>query len=339
MTQHDLDPIDPESALQMYLTDREPDVSQNTIYAHRSRLGHFRRWFDQQDLEAIDELTGRHLHQYRLWRREDGDLNRVTEKTQMDTLRVFIRWCEDLGFAARDLHLAVQSPTLEPTDNVRDVMLDADLAQSVLDYLDTYEYATLAHVSLLFLWRCGLRIGALHALDVDDYDADEQALSVEHRPETDTPLKNKADGNRYVALAPETCLVVDDWLESRRPSVTDKNGREPLCASTHGRAHKNHLRKLVYKWTRPCAVTDECPHGRTIDDCEATGENGASKCPSSVSPHAIRRGAITHWLKSDWPTHAVGDRANVSREVLEVHYDQRTERERMEQRRAYLDTI
>jgi len=55
-----------------------------------------------------------------------------------------------------------------------------------------------------------------------------------------------------------------------------------------------------------------------------------SLCPSSVSPHAIRRGAITHHLNSDVPETAVGDRANVSLNVLENHYDQRSKRDRME---------
>jgi len=65
----------------------------------------------------------------------------------------------------------------------------------------------------------------------------------------------------------------------------------------------------------------------------------AGKCPSSVSLHAFRRGSITRHLNSDVPETAVGDRANVSQDVLEQHYDQRSEREKMEQRRQYLDNI
>lgn len=57
----------------------------------------------------------------------------------------------------------------------------------------------------------------------------------------------------------------------------------------------------------------------------------ASKCPSSVSSHPFRRGSITHYLNNEIPEIAVGDRANVSQEVLELHYDQRTKREKMEQ--------
>ena len=87
----ELEPIDPDTALELYLTDRESNLSQATIYSHRSRLGHFVRWCDQQDITKLNTLTGRQLHRYRLWRRDDGDLSATTEKTQMDTLRVFIK--------------------------------------------------------------------------------------------------------------------------------------------------------------------------------------------------------------------------------------------------------
>jgi hypothetical protein len=58
-----------------------------------------------------------------------------------------------------------------------------------------------------------------------------------------------------------------------------------------------------------------------------------------VSPHAIRRGSITHSLNSDMPENATSDRANVSQAVLDQHYDRRTKREKMEQRREYLDDL
>jgi len=58
-----------------------------------------------------------------------------------------------------------------------------------------------------------------------------------------------------------------------------------------------------------------------------------------VSPHAVRRGAITHWLNSDVPEPVVSARVNVSTAVLDEHYDRRTERDKMEQRRKYLDQI
>jgi hypothetical protein len=58
-----------------------------------------------------------------------------------------------------------------------------------------------------------------------------------------------------------------------------------------------------------------------------------------VSPHSIRRGSITHFLSQDVPVEIVGDRMDVSRDVLDKHYDKRSEEVKLEQRRGYLDKI
>jgi len=334
-----LEALAPDRALELYLADRENSVTQSTLYAHRSRLGHFVRWCDEQGIENLNALSGRQLHEYRIWRRMDGDLSPVTEKTQMDTLRVFINWAETVDAVEENLHTKVLSPTLSDGENVREVMLDPERAQHVLTHLRQYEYASRPHVALMLMWHTMLRVGGVHALDCSDYNPSEQSLEVVHRPKTGTPLKNAEKGERFIALSGDICEVLDAWLEQRRPVVTDEYGREPLVATPQGRAHRNTLRRDCYAWTRPCVVGAECPHGREIDECEATDYDQASTCPSTVSPHALRRGGITHALSEEWPMKAVGDRANVSEEVLEKHYDNRTAQEKMEQRRQYLDNL
>lgn len=334
-----LEPIEPEHALELYLNDRQNSVTQATLYSHKSRLGHFVRWCGENGIENLNELSGRQLHEYRVWRRMEGDLAPATEKTQMDTLRVFIKWLESIDGVEQDLHTKVLSPTLSGNENIRDVMLDADRAKRVLDHLEQYEYASRPHVVLTLMWHTMMRVGAVYALDCDDYNPADQSIELVHRPESNTPLKNADEGERYVALSGDVCKILDAWLERRRPSVRDEHGRKPLISTPEGRAHRTTLRGDCYRYTRPCVVTGECPHKRTIDDCEATEYEKASECPSSVSPHALRRGGITHALSEEWPVRAVGDRANVSEEVLEKHYDNRSEQEKMEQRRKYLDQI
>ena len=335
----DLEPITPTKALEMYLTDRESEVTASTIRSHRARLKPFLHWCDENDIENLNELTGRLLHEYRLWRREEGDINVVTEKTQMDTLRVFIRWLESVDGVEPDLHTKVLSPDLKSGDNVRSVTVESDDAENMFEYFATYHYASRQHVVTSLMWHSMMRVGAIHAADVDDYNPEEQYLKVVHRPETDTPIKNGVDGERHVALSESICDLLDSWIADKRPDVTDDNGREPLICTAEGRAHIGTLRGDCYRSTRPCAYTGQCPHDRDLDDCVATEYGSESKCPSSVSPHAFRRGGITHHLTNDVPKHIISDRANVSTDVLDKHYDQRDDKEKMENRREYLDNI
>ncbi|SDG07230.1 tyrosine-type recombinase/integrase [Halorientalis regularis] len=332
-----LEPIDPETALELYLANRETEISQATYYSHNSRLGHFVHWCDEQEIINLNELTGRQLQHYRLWRRNDGDLSPVTEKTQMDTLRVFIRWLESIDGVPEDLSTKVLSPEITPSQNARDVMLDHEQATAILTHLEKYEYASLEHLTVALLWHTMMRIGCAHALDVEDYHSNEQYLEIHHRPETETPIKNQQDGERLVALSPSVCELINDWLNNKRPFVTDKYGREPLLTTEQGRASISALRSYVYCWSRPCWYGQPCPHDRDPKQCDAMRRDNASKCPSSISPHAIRRGSITHSLGKDMPEKVVSDRTNVSQAVIDQHYDQRTERERMEQRREFLE--
>lgn len=69
--------------------------------------------------------------------------------------------------------------------------------------------------------------------------------------------------------------------------------------------------------------------------CEAMQERWtASKCPTSVSPHAGRRRSITHQLTEDVPEQVVSDRMNVGMDVLDKHYNRRSKEVKMEQRRG-----
>jgi len=168
-----LEPIDAETALELYLADKENELSEASLKGHKYRLGHFVRWCDEKEIENLNTLTGRQLHRYRLWRREDGDLNKVSEKTQMDTLRVFIRWLESIDGVEQDLSQKVLSPSITPDENSRDVMLDSDSASKVLAHLEKYEYASIQHVAIALMWHTMMRVGGVHALDVDDYDPDD----------------------------------------------------------------------------------------------------------------------------------------------------------------------
>ena len=335
----ELQPISPSEALDLYLAQREDELSFETHRSHRYRLESFIEWVEGTEIGNMNNLTARHIHKFRLYRKEEDNINTVTVRTQLSTIRVFVKFLESIDGVEQGLSDKILIPSMDGQQGVRDRMLTSEEAETLLEYCRRYEYASRRHVMLEIMWATGCRIGGMNSLDVEDFDAEERALAFRHRPDTGTTLKNKQAGERLVALQKDVADVTEDYIEVNREEVQDDYGRKPLIATSGGRMHKSHIRVSIYAATRPCEYGQDCPHNRDIDSCEATYYKKASKCPSSVSPHDIRRGSLTHHLRSDVPKDVLSDRANVGRDVLDKHYNQMTESEKMEQRREYLDSM
>ena len=76
-----------------------------------------------------------------------------------------------------------------------------------------------------------------------------------------------------------------------------------------------------------------------IEDCEATHLDHASKCPSARSPHDVRSGRVTFYRREDVPRRVVKERLNASEDILDRHYDRRSDREQAEQRSDFLPDV
>ncbi len=87
-------------------------------------------------------------------------------------------------------------PTLSDGVGQRDVKLDTEEAEELLEHLGRFNYATFGHTLLLLLWRTGLRMGSAHALEFDDLNPEDECVSVCHRPESDTPLNERQTARR-----------------------------------------------------------------------------------------------------------------------------------------------
>lgn len=337
---HMTNPISVKDAVEIHLEHREGEVTSETLQSTEYRLGHFIRWCKHEDVGKPSELGPQDMHRYRVWRRRDGNLAPASEKTQMDTLRVFIRWCETMQFVDPDLHTAVLSPSLSSSDKRRNDIVDSEKAEAILEHLEKYHYASRDHVLFLLAWHTAMRTSALRALDVEDFFPENKYVEVVNRPETGTRLKNGDNGERYIALASHVCMVIKDYVGNTRSPETDEYGRKALLSTKRsGRISKNTIRSSIYRSTRPCWYTDHCPHDKEPDSCRAVGNSYAYECPSSTAAHSVRRGSITHMLRNDTPEQVVADRANVSEDVLDAHYDKRTGKEKMEQRREFLRNI
>jgi len=125
--------------------------------------------------------------------------------------------------------------------------------------------------------------------------------------------------------------------ESSTPTATADHDREPLFTTENGRAAKTTLRAWLYRAQLPCWHSNDCPHGQDIITCDYNADKQRHKCPSTARPHSIRRGSVTNYLKDGVPEVAVGDRADMSQDILNEHYDARSPEERAETRRQYFE--
>lgn len=344
----DLEPLEPSEALHLYLESRDDDLTESSKEGQDYRLRAFVAWCDEEGIANMNDLSGRDLYAYRVWRREGGysgeELATVTLRGDMATLRSFLRFCGNIDAVEEGLFDQVPLPRIEGTGGVSDSTLDPDRAVEIVDYLGRFAYASRRHVTMLLLWHTGCRVGALRALDLGDIDLDGDrprgdgpAIHFVHRPDTGTPLKNKGKSERWNAITEHVADVLEDYINEQRVGVTDEHDRAPLLTTKQGRVSVSACRDTLYRVTRPCWRGEECPHDREPDECEATAFAKMSKCPSARSPHDVRSGRVTAHRLADEDRTLVSDRMDASEEILDKHYDRRSKRQKAEQRRELFD--
>lgn len=340
-----LQPIGPEEAVNMYLEDRREDLVESTVQDYRRSLEFFVEFCALEGIDNLNALTGRTMREYRAWRREKSSHKTLSPKTMRDELylmRNFLQILEDIEGVEAGLADKVQTPELSYEDEVREEHLSKDRANDIIQYLEEYEYATTEHVVWLLLGALGCRRGGVHSLDLKDIHTGRSELFIEfhHRPDRGTTLKNKKAGEREVNIAEDVAEIIDDYIEQNRTEATDDYGRKPLITTTHGRIAKSTISKYIYKWTRPCEIGKECPHNRDPESCEAAQTiDNASKCQSSLSTHTVRKGYLTAERSNNIPIEILGNRCDVTPEVLKRHYDQRDKTDRRELRQEIYEEV
>jgi integrase len=333
-----LKPTPPHDAKNRYLNDKKPGVTNKTLKNYRTTTRQFCDWLDGQGITDLTDLDSEVIQRYKEHRLSNVKV--ITARQDMMTLKQFIEFCEHIQAVPRGMADMVRIPSVSEDDEICDDLLTRDEAVEMLDFLKKFEYASNRHVTLLILWKTGMRMSGLRALDLGDFDEGRPALEVRHRPASRTPLKNKEKSDRDVLITPETTEVIRDYVEMNRSEVTDEHGREPLLTSKSGRVVETTIQRYVYTATRPCYYNGgECPFDRDTETCEAMSWNASSKCPGSVSPHALRRGYVTAARNAGQPKEVTGERVNMSGKVLEKHYDKGTTAEKAERRQEYLRDI
>jgi site-specific recombinase XerD len=341
-----LKPLAIDDGIEQYLESISSEVADSTQRQHRTKLRFLQEYFDQIEVDDWNDVDGRVVEQYQTWRRNESSdqvdqLSRTTMRDDMIIVRSTIRYLEKINAVSPGLSDSVRVPSLDGNEDVRDIELEPERAERILAHIAKYEYASVEHVVWLLHCGTGRRPGCLHALDCEDLhlNIDEPYIKFQHR-EDETRLENGSKSETMVNITDGMAEVLRDYLEDCRSDAVDEYGRRPLLTVGGGRLGKSSIRRYFYKWSRPCAVTGKCPHDRSPDECEAASSlNEASGCPSSLPPYAARHGHITEMRRMGCPTALLSERCDVSEEILEKHYDERSDEERRNLRRKTFDEM
>jgi len=164
----DLEPIEPREVQELYLDHKASQYSVKTVQAHRYRTNPFVEWCDLNGIDNMNDLTGRSLKRYRLWREDNGDLAKITLNQQMSTIRVFLKWAGSIEAVAANLYDKVMVPRVTPAEERRDETLSSEPASEILDHLSTFNYDALDHALFALLWETGMRLGGANSIDLGD---------------------------------------------------------------------------------------------------------------------------------------------------------------------------
>lgn len=341
-----LEPISPDEAIEEYCNYKEQDIRPQTLKEYRRKLSHFQDFCEQRSIKNLNDINGRTVHNFRQYRRletagQDAPLSTKTMRDDLYLFRDFIEYLGQIEAVPSNLSEKVDVPEISAGEGVRDIDIDADRVDRILNHLEQYEYATREHVVWLFHAHTGRRPGCLYAIDLGDLylDNEKPYVKILHRP-GETELKNGDQGERELHLTDHVAQVFRDYIQKNRIETTTENDREPFLTSRHGRLSKTTMRKYVYRFSRPCVITGECPHDREIDSCQAAQSTDVpTKCPSIRPPYALRHGYISSKRGEGVPDRFISGRCDVSPEVIEKHYDERDESEKRELRQKVFEEI
>lgn len=339
MPSEELEPMGPREARDDYLQERQEDARFETLRTIRKGLNLFVEWCEEQGIRNMNEISGRQLNKYKNWCKDTSDNNTVSLNGILGVLRRFLVYCVRVEAVARGTPDKTPVPNVPDDEDVNYEKPTDQEVEAALEYLETYDRASRRHVEYKFIKEIGCRVGAIRAIDLCDIDLEEQVIRLRHRPEKDypeekgTPLKNGSDGQRHVNIPTDLAELIGDYMDNPdRHDVTDRFGRKPLLTTQHGRPSTDTIRRDLYKLTRPCVHANNCPHDRDIDACDAFKNAYASECPSSHSPHPLRRYSIESQIDAGVSKEMLTDRVDVSIPVLNKHYDTRSEERKRKHR-------
>ena len=326
-------------AVELFIRRKRADWNGSTERTYQKGLSEFVEYAESASIETTDDLTRWNVGDYTDHLLEQ-DFARVTVASRQKKARTWLKYLEAQGIIPLGLHLAIETLSLTDEEQTSDKQLKPEDARSLLEfYRNSPEWrATRQHAVLEVVWHVGCRISGLRALDLDDYEPESGDLKFRNRPDKGTRLKRGKSHERNVTLSETPNEVLRFYVRRERSDKRDEYGRKPLFPTRQGRASDGALRGWMYVATQPC-MAGECPHGKRRPNCEYVPRDAASQCPSTRSPHPIRRGSITWQRNLGFDEETVANRAAATPDVIRRYYDDPDYADELERRRDQTERI
>lgn len=314
--------------------DRRTDRSPATRAQYKRTLPAFIDFLEGYEVTYPAEITTELVDSYIDYLTEKYDKD-ATIFTYTKNARAWLKWLHKRNLVSKTLYSLLDKDEVGVTPAARDEAISQEEAAYILSKLRQQRRGSAIHALLELLWNTGLRIGEVRALDLSDFNPEENDLQIRHRPESGTRIKNgnnsdsiSEDGERNTELHPQVVEALQLYIDYNRHDVTDEFRREPLVTTSQGRASRSTLRRWVYEATS-CRWAES--QGEELH-CDGTCDPDSSVCPYSYYPHAIRRGAIVDHLSGGLRLDLASQRFDVSPRTLQTHYDPRSKERRKEDR-------
>jgi len=317
----DIPDLSVPEAVDRFIARNRPNWKGETERTYRKSLDTFEEYAADEGLSSLSDIQRWELGAYTDWLAEK-DYARSTIQSKQKQARRWVKWLESQGFVEVGLHLAIEPLRLDDKEQTSDDILPPDeLAELLTWYRDSPRYrGTRNHAMLEIVAHVGARRSGLVALDIGDWEPESRKLAFLNRANRGTRLKNGDRHERKVILSETPAQVLTEYIDYERIHKHDDEGRRPLLSSRQGRPTRGTITNWMYQATQPC-LTQSCPHSKQRHHCEWTQQTQASQCPSSKSPHPVRRGSITWQLNLGRDPSDVAARAATTPQVIRRYYD------------------
>jgi len=276
-----------------FLSYKERNNKESTVRQYSWLIKDLVEFCERENANSTSDLDGWIIHQWINKRQDEDDVAPATLKTNVKSIKAFIRWCESNELIERGLAEKIDNPNIPDHQMRSEEVIHEERMNKILSYYENYNYATYHHAAFQLHWHVGCRASAIVALDMEDYQPHRDQIHFRDREETGTPLKNGKKGERIVSISQDVQHLLNDYIEGRRADIVEDSGREPLFTTKYARVSRGRLYKNITGISRPCVFKNECPHDRKESECEAARDKAqAPPSPSSKRLDPIRPGAI-----------------------------------------------